>query len=118
MTQAYNLSQFANNLTSAGQADLTTAVVGTLPYTNGGTGLNTLGTVGQVLTSDGAAIVWGAGGGGGGGSVADGTMYENSLDITNNYTLSTGKNAMSVGPITIALGVTVTIPSDQRWVIL
>ena len=118
MTQAYNLSQFANNLTSAGKADLTTAVTGTLPYTNGGTGLNTLGAVGEVLTSDGTNIVWGAGGGGGGGSVADGTMYENSLDITSNYTLTAGKNAMSVGPITIDLGVTVTIPSGQRWVIL
>lgn len=89
-----------------------------MPYTNGGTGLSTLGTVGQVLTSDGTNIVWGAGGGGGGGAVADGTMYENSLDITSNYTLTAGKNAMSVGPITIDLGVTVTIPSGQRWVIL
>jgi hypothetical protein len=117
MTQAYNLSQFANNLTTAGKADLTTAVTGILPYNNGGTGLNTLGTVGQVLTSNGTAIVWGTGGGGGG-SVANGTMYENSLEISANYTLTTNKNAMSVGPITIDAGVTVTIPSGQRWVIL
>ena len=38
MTQAFNLSQFANKLNTSGQADLTTAVTGTLPTTNGGTG--------------------------------------------------------------------------------
>jgi len=64
---------------------------------------------------DGSA--WGAIGGGGGAS-AGGAIYENSDDITSNYTLTSGKNGMSVGPMTIASGVTVTIPSGQRWVIL
>ena len=47
-----------------------------------------------------------------------GAIYENADDITANYTITSGKNAMSVGPITIASGVTVTVPSGQRWVIL
>ena len=55
---------------------------------------------------------------GAGGATAGGVIYENSDDITSNYTLTTGKNGMSVGPITIAGGVTVTVPSGQRWVIL
>ena len=38
MTQAFNLSQFANKVNTSGQADLTTAVTGTLPIANGGTG--------------------------------------------------------------------------------
>jgi len=38
MTQAFNLSQFANNINSSGQASLTTGVTGVLPITNGGTG--------------------------------------------------------------------------------
>jgi hypothetical protein len=38
MTQAYNLSQFANNVNTSGLASLTTAVTGTLPIANGGTG--------------------------------------------------------------------------------
>jgi len=52
------------------------------------------------------------------GASAGGVIYENSDDITSNYTLTTGKNGMSVGPITIADGITVTVPSGQRWVIL
>jgi hypothetical protein len=34
------------------------------------------------------------------------------------YTITSGKNAMSVGPITVEAGVVVTIPSGSRWVIL
>lgn len=41
MTQAFNLSQFANKLNTSGQADLSTAVTGTLPIANGGTGTST-----------------------------------------------------------------------------
>ena len=51
---------------------------------------------------------------GGGG---DDVFYENSLIVNNSYTLSTDKNAMSVGPITIASGKSVTIPSGQRWLV-
>ncbi len=38
MTQAFNLSQFANNVNSSGLASLTTGVTGILPTANGGTG--------------------------------------------------------------------------------
>ena len=54
----------------------------------------------------------------GGGASAGGVIYENGVTISSNYTLSTNKNGMSVGPITVGTGVTVTIPSGQRWVIL
>ena len=47
-----------------------------------------------------------------------GAIYENADDIAANYSITAGKNALSVGPITIASGVTVTVPSGQRWVIL
>ena len=56
--------------------------------------------------------------GGVGGAQAGGVIYENALTVTANYTLSTNKNGFSVGPITINSGVTVTVPSGQRWVIL
>ena len=52
----------------------------------------------------------------GGGS--DEVFIENGKTVTTNYTLSTNKNAISAGPITINSGVTVTIPSGQRWVIV
>ena len=54
----------------------------------------------------------------GGGASAGGVIYENGVTISSDYTLSTNKNGMSVGPITIDSGATVTIPSGQRWVIL
>ena len=54
----------------------------------------------------------------GGGASAGGAIYENVDDITANYTITTGSNGMSVGPMTLASGVTVTVPSGQRWVIL
>ena len=52
------------------------------------------------------------------GAQANGVIYENNLTITQNYTLTTGKNGFSVGPITINSGVTVTVPSGQRWVVM
>ena len=51
-------------------------------------------------------------------AVADGCIYENSQTISNNYTISTNKNAMSAGPITIASGVTLTVPSGSSYTIV
>ena len=65
-----------------------------------------------------AAGAWGAIGGGATGGGGDQVFYENELTVTTSYTLTTNRNAMSTGPITIDAGVTVTIPTDQRWVIL
>lgn len=58
-------------------------------------------------------ITGGATGGG-----ADQVFYENDLTVTTNYTISSGKSAMSAGPITVNSGVTVTVPSGSRWVVL
>jgi len=52
----------------------------------------------------------------GGGS--DLVFVENNQTVTTNYTITSGKNALSTGPITINDGVTVTIPDGSRWVIL
>lgn len=54
----------------------------------------------------------------GGGASAGGAIYENSNSITEDYTLTADTNGMSVSPLTIASGVTVTIPSGAAWVIL
>ena len=61
---------------------------------------------------------WGQLGGGATGGGGDQVFVENGVTVTTNYTLSTGKNAESVGPITINATKTVTVPSGQRWVIL
>jgi hypothetical protein len=40
-------------------------------------------------------------------------------DVVNtSYTIATGSNAFSVGPITTASGATVTVSSGQRWVVI
>ena len=44
-------------------------------------------------------------------------FYENEMIVTHNYTLTAGRNAMSVGPITVNGGTTVTVPSGARWVV-
>lgn len=66
-------------------------------------------------TSGGSVITIGGGATGGG---SDNVFYENGQTVTTNYTLTTNNNAMSTGPITISSGVTVTVPSGSRWVIL
>jgi hypothetical protein len=65
-----------------------------------------------------SAGAWSSIGGGATGGGADQVFVENGVTVTTNYTLTTGYNAESVGPITINSGVTVTIPTNQRWVIL
>jgi len=64
------------------------------------------------------ATAWGALGGGATGGGADQVFVENGRTVTTSYTLSTGFNAMSTGPITVASGVTVTVPTGARWVVL
>lgn len=56
--------------------------------------------------------------GAGGGAKAGGTIYENGNNVTSSYTISTGKNAMSAGPITVADGVTVTVPDGSTWTVV
>ena len=56
MTQAFNLSQFANKVNTSGLADLTTAVTGTLPVANGGTGVATL-SANNVILGNGTSAV-------------------------------------------------------------
>lgn len=73
---------------------------------------------GYALVSDTAGnLSWGKAGGAAGGGTDD-IFYENGQTVTTNYTLTTNKNAMSAGPITIDSGVTVTIPAGQYWSIV
>ena len=45
-------------------------------------------------------------------------LYEMANTISVNYTIGTGNNAVSAGPITINSGVTVTVPTGSRWVVI
>lgn len=61
---------------------------------------------------------WGAVGGGATGGIGNAAFYENDKTITVNYTITSGKNAMSAGPITVNSGVVVTVPSGSVWTIV
>jgi hypothetical protein len=125
--------------------DLTTQVTGTLPIANGGTGATTaanafnalsplttvgdilyeetgavgarlpIGTTGQVLTVSGGKPAWGTAASS---NITAQGLYENSATISANYTIGSGNNAMSAGPITVASGVTVTVPTGSVWTVI
>jgi hypothetical protein len=61
---------------------------------------------------------WGSLGGGATGAAGDKVFVETDQTITTSYTLTAGKNAMTAGPVTVASGATVTIPSGAAWVIV
>ena len=44
-------------------------------------------------------------------------LYEHAHTIAANYSITSGNNAMTAGPITINSGVSVTVPTGSTWVI-
>ena len=56
--------------------------------------------------------------GGAGGGAVEGVFYENDTNVTSSYTITTGKNAMSAGPITLDASVVVTIPAGSVWTVV
>jgi hypothetical protein len=122
-------------LTTAANHNLTTGtfvtVSGATPSAYNGTFSitvtgNTTFTYTMLSTPSGSASpvgsykvgVWGQIGGGATGNGGDQVFVENGQTVTSSYQLPASKNASSVGPITINSGVSVTVPSASRWVIL
>jgi hypothetical protein len=50
--------------------------------------------------------------------VASNGIVLNSTTVSASYTIATGTNGQSVGPITVNSGVTVTVASGQRWLVV
>jgi len=44
-------------------------------------------------------------------------LFLNATTVAASYTIGTGYNAMSVGPVTVASGQSVTVSSGQRWLV-
>ena len=85
------------------------------------TALNFVGTGNTFLYNAGTKTVDISIAGGGGGAVGTGTdkvFYENDQTVTDDYTISAGKNAMSAGPVAIAANKSVIIPSGSEWTIV
>lgn len=74
------------------------------------------GNTGKFLTTNGSAASWATLNTDQ--NVTTKGLYENNASISVSYTIGTGNNAMSAGPITVAAGATVTVPSGSRWVII
>jgi trimeric autotransporter adhesin len=104
---------------SASIGNASTITSGVLAAANGGTGLTSPGTAGNVLTSNGTAWTSSAPAGGGQffGNAAIKTIAYNPNTIGENITVTTGNNGYSAGPVTINASFTVTIQSNAVWTI-
>jgi hypothetical protein len=67
---------------------------------------------------EGYTSAWGAIGGGATGGGGEQVFWENETSVDSSYTITTGKNAGTFGPISIASGVTVTVPTGSTWSIV
>jgi hypothetical protein len=94
--------------------------VTTVIRSGGSTSLPTqTGHADEFLTTDGTTASWApvvAGGATGGGD--DEAFYNNDTHITTDYTIPTGSNAGTFGPVTIDPGATVTVPPGSVWTIV
>ena len=70
--------------------------------TSGNVGIGTT-TIGSKLTVNGDVA---------------GTFFVNPTTVSANYTIPTNYNAMTAGPITVASGATVTVPSGSTWTVV
>jgi len=71
---------------------------------------NTSDTSAEVYDGSGWVAV------GGGNTTTEG-LYEHAHTISANYSITSGNNALTAGPITIDTGVSVTVPTGSTWVI-
>jgi hypothetical protein len=116
----------ANGSITAAKLDIKSANgVGAVILPAGTTAQRPTGTSGSIRynTTTGqfegyTASAWGSIGGGATGGGNDTVFFLNANTVTANYTISTGYNALSAGPITINSGITVNISNGANWVVV
>jgi hypothetical protein len=132
MTQARNLSLFADNVSSSGTvavAGITaTGTPSSSTYLRGDGSWTTVnanpgGSTTQIQFNNAGAF------GGSSSFTWDGTttsapilkasngLLVNSQTVGTSYSIPSGYSAQSAGPVSLATGVSVTLPSGSRWVI-
>jgi len=109
----------------------TITLAGTLAVANGGTGITTTPSNGQIPIGNGTGYTAGTITAGTGITVTNASgsitiastssstdLLENVQTISSNYTVTASKNALAVGPVTINTGISVTVGTGQRWLVL
>jgi hypothetical protein len=61
---------------------------------------------------------WGSIGGGATGGSSDKIFHLNDQTVTTNYSIPSGQNAGTFGPVTVASGAVVTVPSGSTWTVV
>jgi hypothetical protein len=72
----------------------------------------------QVLSYDGSAWVAADAAAGATGAGGDKVFWENGQSVTTDYSITSGQNAGTFGPVSIDSGVTVTVPSNSVWTVV
>jgi len=98
-------STAGNVLTSTGTTWTSSAAATGIP--------SQAGNAGKYLTTDGTNPSWTTTG-----AAAGGGIYVNNDVISMDYTIASGQNGFSVGPMTISDGYAITVSSGQSWVII
>ena len=123
------VTSFSAGTTGFTPSTATTGVVtlaGTLNVANGGTGLTTL-TANYIPYGNGTSAFGNSssftynsttGDQTAPQQVASNGIIVNAKSIASSYTITASNNAMSVGPVTVATGQSVTVSSGSRWVVL
>lgn len=105
-----------SSFTSTGAVKLSTGTTGERPGTPAAGMMRFNSTTTSFEGYNGSN--WGSIGGGATGGGSDQVFYLNGQIVTTTYSIPSGQNAMSTGPLTINSGVTVTVPNSSRWVVL
>jgi len=127
-----DLTLSTNSGTNSGTVTIADGANGNISITPNGSGKVVIdgishptadGSNGQALVTNGSGVlsfstISGGSGGGATGGGSDEVFYENDQAVTTNYTITASHNAMSAGPITVNNGVTVTVSSGVRWVVV
>ena len=104
-TGTNNLTTGSNNIIIGGQAAASSATVSN-EITLGNSSVTKLRVPGLSIVAQAESFAIG------------GAIYENDQNISANYSITSGNNAMSAGPITIDSGVTVTVTSGCTWTVV
>jgi len=72
----------------------------------------------KVFDGTSFVLAGGAGGGGATGGGTDEVVIEFDKTVSTSYTITSGKNALTVGPLEIATGATLTVPADSTLLVL